>query len=129
MKESYSVFDSFKCNEDLFYTIYDYLRFVKPEKWKMIHSTDDFNYLLPEEVKDLAKDAVNWLETDLLRNVNLWDKELGAPHEWATLYYMTLAYLNTHNWTKSLYSMKLDEREFVCGLTILWLRDNIEKIS
>ena len=31
----YSIFDAFKCNEDLFYTIYDYLRFVKPEKWNL----------------------------------------------------------------------------------------------
>ena len=46
----YSIFDAFKCNEDLFYTIYDYLRFVKPEKWNFIHSTDDFNFMLADEL-------------------------------------------------------------------------------
>ena len=70
-----SIFDAFKCNEDLFYTIYDYLRFVKPEKWNFIHSTDDFNFMLPDEVKDLANDAVNWLENDLLPKINIWNKD------------------------------------------------------
>lgn len=127
MKES--IFDAFKCNEDLFYTIYDYLRFEKPKKWNFIHSTDDFNFMLPEEVKELAYDAVNWLENDLLPKINIWNKEAGAPQEWPTLYYMTLAYMNTVDYSGSLYKMELNEREFVCKNTILWLRDNIEKIS
>ena len=127
MKES--IFDAFKCNEDLFYTIYDYLCFVKPEKWNFIHSTDDFNFMLSEEVKDLANDAVNWLINDMIPKVDICDKEVGAPKEWATLYYMTLAYMNTISYPTSLYKMPLDERKFVCNNTILWLRDCIEKIN
>lgn len=123
------VFGQFKCNEHLLYTIYDYLRFVKPKKWKDIHSLDDFDYLLINEMKDLANGAVNWLENDLLPKVNVWDKEAGAPKEWSTLYYMTLAYMDSISYPVSLYEMPLDERKFVCNNTILWLRDNIEKIN
>ena len=123
------IFDQFKCNEDLFYTIYDYLRFTKPEKWKDIHSLDDFDYLSKDEMIELANDAVNWLENDLLPKIDVWDKTKGSPTEWATLYYMTLSYMNEHNWKVSFYYLKLDERKFVCELTILWLRDNIKKIN
>lgn len=125
----YSIFDSFRCNEDLFYTIYDYLRFEKPEKWNFIHSIDDFNFMLPEEVKDLAKDAVNWLENDLLPKINIWNKEAGSPSEWSTLYYMTLAYMNEVSYFGALYKMDVNEINFVCKNTILWLRNNIEKIQ
>lgn len=122
-------FDQFKLNEDLFYTIYDYLRFEKPEKWKDIHSIDDFDYLFVDEMKDLANDAVNWLENDLLNKVNIWDKDKGSPSEWSTLYYMTLAYMNETLYRASLYEMDLDERKLICKSTILWLRNNIEKIG
>ena len=125
----YSIFDAFKCNEDLFYTIYDYLRFVKPEKWNFIHSTDDFNFMLPDEVKDLANDAVNWLENDLLPKINIWNKEAGSPSEWSTLYYMALAYMNETSYFASMYKADFEEREFICKNTILWLRNNIEKIG
>lgn len=125
----YSIFDAFKCNEDLFYTIYDYLCFIKPEKWNFIHSTDDFNFMLPDEVKDLANDAVNWLENDLLPKINIWNKEAGSPSEWSTLYYMALAYMNEISYFASMYKADFKEREFICKNTILWLRNNIEKIS
>lgn len=124
----YSIFDTFKCNEDLFYTIYDYLRFAKPEKWNFIHSTDDFNFMLPDEVKDLANDAVNWLENDLLPKINIWNKEAGSPSEWSTLYYMALAYMNETCYFASMHKIDFQEREFICKNTILWLRDCINKI-
>ena len=53
----------FNCNEDLFYTIYDYLRFEKPEKWNFIKDLDDFSFVDVPEMKNLANDACNWLET------------------------------------------------------------------
>lgn len=119
----------FNCNEDLFYTIYDYLRFEKPEKWNFIKDLDDFSFVDVPEMKDLATDACNWLENDLLLKINNWDKESGAPKEWSTLYYMTLSYMNVHNWKTSIYLMDSDEIKFVCKNTILWLRDCINKIK
>ena len=95
----------FNCNEDLFYTIYDYLRFEKPEKWNFIKTLDDFSYVDIPEMKDLATDACNWLENDLLLKIDNWDKESGAPKEWSTLYYMTLSYMNEHSWKTSMYLM------------------------
>lgn len=121
-------FYQFKLNEDLFYTIYDYLRFEKPEKWKDIHSIDDFDYLLVDEMKDLATDAVDWLENDLYGKVNIWDKNAGAPREWPTLYYMTLAFINEFDYHVSLRGMSLGELQYFCNMTINWLRENINKI-
>lgn len=132
--EKFSIYDSFKCQEDLFYTIYDYLRFTKPVKWNFIHSLDDFNFMLPDEVRDLANDACDWLENDLINKINIWDKDAGAPCEWSTLYYMTLAYINTYNGSErakipSLYEMDLNELKVWCSNTILWLRNFIENIK
>ena len=121
------VFDQFKCNEDLFYTVYDYLRFMKPAKWKDIHSIDDLNYLLVEEMKDLATDAVNWLET-LIDKIPVIAE--STYDEKTTLYYMILSYMGKYHVWEPAYSLRNYENRKQLGVeTVKWLRDNIEKIS
>lgn len=117
----------FNCNEDLFYTIYDYLRFTKPKKWDFIQTADDFSFVDIPEMKDLANDACNWLET-FLPDINGYDVDSIAKN---TLYYMTLSYMNVHKeyWSKPTYNrMDENERRETSIKTIKWLRNNIEKI-
>ena len=42
---------------------------------------------------------------------------------------MALAYMNETSYFASMYKADFKEREFICKNTILWLRNNIEKIS
>jgi hypothetical protein len=118
----------FNCNEDLFYTIYDYLRFTKPKKWDFIQTTDDFSFVDIPEMKDLANDACNWLET-FLSDINGYDVDSISKN---TLYYMTLSYMNSHKeyWGKATYHrMNENERKETSVKTIEWLRDCINKIG
>ena len=117
----------FNCNEDLFYTIYDYLRFEKPEKWNFIHDLDDFSFVDIPEMKDLANDACNWLE-NFLPSIHGNTIDSLAKN---TLYYMTLAYMSSHNeyWGTPAYSIRNEnERKEVSIKAIKWLRSNIDKI-
>ena len=117
----------FNCNEDLFYTIYDYLRFERPKKWDFIQDLDDFSFVDVPEMKDLATDACNWLET-FVSSINGYDVDSIAKN---TLYYMTLAYMNSHDeyFGTPIYSRRdKDGRKEMAIKTIEWLRNNIEKI-
>jgi len=118
----------FNCNEDLFYTIYDYLRFEKPEKWNFIHDLDDFSFVDIPEMKDLANDACNWLET-FVSSIHGNDVDSLAKN---TLYYMTLSYMSSHNeyWGTPTYNVRNEnERKEVSIKAIEWLRSNIDKIK
>ena len=117
----------FNCNEDLFYTIYDYLRFEKPEKWNFIKTLDDFSFVDIPEMKDLANDACNWLAT-FINGISDGDVNSIAKN---TLYYMTLAYMSSHDEYRGTptYSRRdKDGRKEMAIKTIEWLRNNIEKI-
>ena len=117
----------FNCNEDLFYTIYDYLRFEKPEKWNFIKTLDDFSFVDVPEMKDLATDACNWLET-FVSSIHGNDVDSLAKN---TLYYMTLAYMCSHDeyWGTPTYNVRNEnERKEVSIKAIEWLRSNIDKI-
>ena len=106
-------------------TMEDYSKISKESGFVYYGKSSDMDTL-----KDLANDAVNWLENDLLPKINIWNKDAGSPTEWSTLYYMALAYVNsTKNNIKSLYIMNDNELEFYCKMVIKWLRNNIEKIS
>ena len=106
-------------------TMEDYSKISKESGFVYYGKSSDMDTL-----KDLANDAVNWLENDLLPKINIWNKDAGSPTEWSTLYYMALAYANsTKNNIKSLYIMNDNELEFYCKMVIKWLRNNIEKIS
>jgi hypothetical protein len=117
----------FNCNEDLFYTIYDYLRFERPEKWNFIQDLDDFSFVDVPEMKDLANDACNWLAT-FINGISGGDIDSIAKN---TLYYMTLAYMNSHDeyFGTPTYSRRdKNGRKEMSIKTIEWLRNNIEKI-
>jgi len=117
----------FNCNEDLFYTIYDYLRFEKPEKWNFIHDLDDFSFVDIPEMKDLATDACNWLAASI-NDINDNDIDSIAKN---TLYYMTLSYMSSHNEycdTPTYSRRDKDGRKEIAIKTIEWLKNNIEKI-
>ena len=117
----------FNCNEDLFYTIYDYLRFERPEKWNFIQDLDDFSFVDIPEMKDLATDAYNWLAT-FINSISGGDVDSIAKN---TLYYMTLAYMNSHDeyFGTPTYSRRdKNGRKEMSIKTIEWLRNNIEKI-
>ena len=117
----------FNCNEDLFYTIYDYLRFERPEKWNFIHDLDDFSFVDVPEMKDLANDVCNWLAT-FINSINGNNVDSITKN---TLYYMTLAYMNSHDeyFGTPTYSRRDKEgRKEMAIKTIEWLRNNIEKI-
>jgi len=121
------VAELFNCNEDLFYTIYDYLRFEKPEKWNFIETLDDFSFVDVPEMKELANDACNWLDT-FIPSINEYDVDSIAKN---TLYYMTLAYMNLHDeyiGTPTYSRRDKDDRKEMSIKTIEWLRNNIEKI-
>lgn len=121
------VAELFNCNEDLFYTIYDYLRFERPEKWNFIKTLDDFSFVDVPEMKDLATDACNWLDT-FVSSINGYDVDSIAKN---TLYYMTLSYMNSHDeyWGTPTYNMRDESgRKEIAIKTIEWLRDCINKI-
>lgn len=130
--KDFAEFELYTIQTDLFYTVYDYLRFVKPEKWGFIHSTDDFSFMDDKEMKELAHDAITWLENEQFPKINIWNKEEGSPREWSTLYYMTLAFINTVSSTwdvPSLYKATSEELSFYCQSTIDWLRKNANNIK
>ena len=117
----------FNCNEDLFYTIYDYLRYDRSEKWSFIHSLDDFSFVDVPEMKQLATDACNWLET-FVSSIDGNDIDTLAKN---TLYYMTLSYMSTHDeyWGTPTYACRdAEDRKELSIKTIEWLRNNINKI-
>ena len=122
------VAELFNCNEDLFYTIYDYLRFEKPEKWNFIHDLDDFSFVDIPEMKELANDTCNWLENFL---PSIHGNTIDSLSK-NTLYYMTLSYMSSHNeyWGTPTYNVRNEnERKEVSIKAIEWLRSNIDKIK
>ena len=125
------VAELFNCNEDLFYTIYDYLRFTKPEKWNFIKSLDDFSNVDIPMMKDLANDACNWLDTmvPLINGCNIDNVDFIVKN---TLYYMTLSYMSSHDeyWGTPTYNMRDESsRKELSIKAIEWLRSCINKIG
>lgn len=80
---------------DLFFTIYDYLRFHPAAALNdyKIRTTDDFDNLTLEDWKDLAEDAIFWLEHYQLPEVKMIDDIAPSMDTWGTLYYQTCNYL------------------------------------
>jgi hypothetical protein len=81
-------------------------------------------------MKHLATDACNWHETFIPSiSINRFDTDSIEKN---TLYYMTLAYMNSHNeyWGTPTYSCRdVEDRKKVSIKTIEWLRDCINKIG
>ena len=112
--EKNKVFMNAVMNDDLFFTIYDYLRFHPQVAREYYHvlSTDDFNKLTVEDWKDVAEDAIYWLEHDQLPKVYVLKQDDNSPgmDTWGTLYYQTLAYMGRQkNYGKTIRQMELGE--------------------
>ena len=91
------IFYNFVIDSDLFYTIYDYLRFNGQtiRDHNNIHSLYDFDNLSIDNIKQLANDAINWLQNIQLKNVYKinFDDNSPSSNTWGTLYYQTLNYM------------------------------------
>ena len=116
---------------DLFYTIYDYLRF-NPEFAKdyKVFSTQDFDNLTFQHWKDLAEDAIFWLEHRQLSKAYSMKGEDCAPEAstWGTLYYQTLNYMAVKNIRKSTREMEYDELREHCVACINYLKELANEI-
>ena len=116
---------------DLFYTIYDYLRFNREAclDYK-IFSTNDFDKLTYEDWIYLAHDAIKWLEKEQLPKVTILDFEDNSPSSdtWGTLYYQTLNFMAIKNIRKSIRQSKLNEVIDNCKKCIEYLKEMTDKI-
>ena len=91
------VFYNAVIQEDLFFTIYDYLRFNPNVAHQYnVLSTYDFDNLTCEDWKDVAEDAIFWLMHNQLPKVTTLgiDDDSPSMDTWGTLYYQTLAYID-----------------------------------
>jgi len=81
---------------DLFFTIYDYLRFNPSAALNdyKIRTTNDFDNLSLEDWGDLAEDAIFWLEHYQLPEVKMLDDMAPSMDTWGTLYYQTVNYIS-----------------------------------
>ena len=81
---------------DLFFTIYDYLRFHPSAALNdyKIRTTNDFDNLSLEDWGDLAEDAIFWLEHYQLPEVKMLDDIAPSMDTWGTLYYQTVNYIS-----------------------------------
>ena len=81
---------------DLFYTIYDYLRFnpaIAKNEYNIL-STNDFDKLSYYDWLDLAEGAIFWLENMQLPKVTLLYDYNPSMDTWGTLYYQTVNYMS-----------------------------------
>lgn len=131
------VFYNAVLNDDLFFTIYDYLRFHPQAAREYYHilSTDDFENLTVDDWKDVAEDAIFWLEHDQLPKVYVLKADDNSPgmNTWGTLYYQTLAYMGRKKiHGKTIRQMELGEIVKACRDCIenfKDLRDEIREIT
>lgn len=137
MRNPFKYFFNAVVQEDLFFTIYDYLRFhpqVASEYYK-IFTTDDLDKLSVEDWKDVAEDAIYWLEHDQLPKVYVLKDNDNSPgmDTWGTLYYQTLAYMGRKKtYNKTIRQMELGEIVKTCRDCIedfKDLRDEIREVT
>lgn len=135
MESNNKVFMNAVMNDDLFFTIYDYLRFhpqVARENYHVL-TIDDLNNLSVEDWKDAAEDTIYWLEHDQLPKVYVLGKDDDSPgmNSWGTLYYQTLAYMERvfpKYQYKSTRQMDLGELVKVCRECIENMKDLMDEI-
>lgn len=116
---------------DLFFTIYDYLRFhpsAARNDYK-IRTTDDFDNLTLEDWKDLAEDAILWLEHYQLPEVTLLSDIAPSMDTWGTLYYQTLNYIGIKEVGQpTLHNRDLDGIVKACINCIEYLKEKMDEI-
>lgn len=119
---------------DLFFTMYDYLRFNPgAAKYYGISSTLDFDNLTLEDWKDLGDDAMRWLEIMQLPKIYVIGADDYSPdsNTWGTLYYQTLNYMGIvypKYKFKTIRTMSRDEIVSVCTECIEYLKEKVKEI-
>jgi len=114
---------------DLFYTIYDWMRWHQTELEHdfNVRTMYDFDNLTLENWVNLADTAIMWLEQKQLPNVIKMDNDSPTPSndEFGTLYYQTLAYMNSHHTFELTYRNRTeDEQKALCRECI----ENLKKL-
>jgi len=135
MSKKNKIFYNAVIDFDLFYTIYDYLRFHPSVAREYYHilSIDDFDNLTIEDWKDVAEDSIYWLEHDQLPTVYKLNRDDNSPDmsTWGTLYYQTLAYMGRvypKYIGSTIRSMSLEETVHVCVECIENMKDLKDEI-
>ena len=117
---------------DLFYTIYDWMRWHQTalERDFKVRTMYDFDKLTLEDWIDLADTAIMWLEREQLPNVIKMNDDCPAPSNdkhggFGTLYYQTLAYMsNYHAFEPTYRSRDLEGQKVMCKECI----ENLKKL-
>ena len=116
---------------DLFFTIYDYLRFNREACHDYrIFSTDNFNDLSYEDWIYLAHDTIKWLNDIQLPKVYSMQNIDVSPqaNTWGTLYYQTLNYMAIKNIRESIHNMTKEEITKKCEACIDYLKSKINEM-
>lgn len=125
------VFYNVVIDGDLFYAIYDYLRFNRSvcNDYK-IDTTNDFNNLSYEDWIYLAHDTVKWLKEVQLPKVYSMENIDVSPQSdtWGTLYYQTLNYMMIKDIRESIHHMPLSKLIKQCEACIEYLKSKINEM-
>ena len=125
MLKQNKVFYNFVIDGDLFYTIYDYLRFNKYARdHNNIHTLDDLENFTLDKVKSLCYEAINWLREVQYPKIYKVGLDDNSPDSttWGTLYYQTLNYIMIVGAEHSIHKGDLD-------VTIMWAAKTIEYLK
>lgn len=125
------IFYNVVIDRDLFFTIYDYLRFNREAcNDYRIFSTDNFNDLSYENWIYLAHDTVKWLTDEQLPKVySMQDIEVSPQSDtWGTLYYQTLNYMAIKNIRESIHQMTKEQAVEKCKACIDYLKSKINEM-
>ena len=95
------VFYNAVVQEDLFYTIVDYITCHK----NLNYLLDEFDNMTLDDWKRIAKDSIMWLESHELQNIDTLGDVSPSKDTWGTLYYQMLAYLDRSKQYKKLHGM------------------------
>ena len=132
MYNPYKYFYNAVIHEDLFFTIYDYLRFnPSAARQYNIFSTSDLDNLTCEDWKDVAEDAIYWLEHTQFPKIYKLGEDANSPSmdTWGTLYYQTLSYMGRKKiYGKTIRQMEVEEIAKQCRDCIEDFKDLMNEI-
>lgn len=125
------VFYNFVIDGDLFYTIYDYLRFNKYAcDHNNIHTLYDLENFNIDQAKSLANETINWLREVQFPKIYQVGLDDNSPDSttWGTLYYQTLNYMAIVGAEHSIRKGDLNVTKLWANKTIEYLKDLIDDI-
>jgi len=131
MLKQNKVFYNFVIDGDLFYTIYDYLRFNKYARdHNNIHTLYDLENFNVDQAKSLALEAINWLKEVQLPKIYKLNLDDDSPNSttWGTLYYQTLNYMAIIGAEHSIRKGDLNITKLWANKTIEYLKDLVDDI-